>query len=101
MIEKKNRTGFKSPYNVAYNEGWDVKNTGYDYNSNLITKILSTYMFKNPNLNTFLRSYLNPIIVSYINNVKYDRDKFRKRIQEILFGFTEKPNLGDLKNQKI
>lgn len=73
MIPVKDRTGFTSPYQAAYEDGWDIKNTGYDYSNTLITKMLSSYMFKNPTLSTFLQTYLNPIIVSYINNVKYLR----------------------------
>jgi hypothetical protein len=73
MIDVKDRTGFPSPYEAAYNEGWDIKNTGYDYTNTLVNKVLSSYLFKNPTLSTFLTSYLNPILVSYINNVKYLR----------------------------
>jgi hypothetical protein len=73
MIDKKNRTGFPSPYKAAYEHGWDLKNQGYDYSKNLTNKILSSYMFRNPNVKKFLEEYFNPIIVNYVNNVKYLR----------------------------
>jgi hypothetical protein len=73
MIDKKDRTGFASPYKAAYEYGWDLKNQGYDYSKTLTNKILSSYMFKNPNVKKFLEEYFNPIIVNYVNNVKYLR----------------------------
>jgi hypothetical protein len=73
MIDKKDRIGFASPYKAAYENGWDLKNQGYDYSKTLTNKILSSYMFGNPNVKKFLEEYFNPIIVNYINNVKYLR----------------------------
>jgi len=67
----KRRTGFPSPYRVTYEDDWELKNLGYDYGSNLMKRTLSNYMFRNPNLSEFLTEYLQPIMVSYINAVKY------------------------------
>lgn len=73
MIDVKDRTGFPSPYQAAYENGWELKNLGYDYSKTLVKKVLSSYMFKNPHLAEFLEDYLNPIIVFYVNNVRYLR----------------------------
>ena len=70
---KDNRTGFPSLYRATYEEGWELKNTGYDYSKNLLNNTMSSYMFKNPRLKTFLEDYLTPIMVFYINKVKYVR----------------------------
>lgn len=67
------RKGFDSHYKIAYEEGWDLKHTGFDYTSSLMKKTLSSYMFKNERLSTFLNDYLNPIMVLFINKVKYLR----------------------------
>lgn len=67
------RQGFKSRIDIAEQQDWDVKNTGYDYSKNLMNRTLSKYLFNNPNLKTFLEDYLNPIMVKYINSVKYIR----------------------------
>jgi hypothetical protein len=71
LIEK--RKGFESPYKLAYEEGWDLKNLGFDYNSQLMNKTLSSYMFRNGRLATFINDHLNPIMVMFINKVKYLR----------------------------
>jgi len=73
---KNNNTGFPSLYRATYEEGWELKNTGYDYSKTLLTKTMSNYMFKNRHLKKFLEDYLNPIIVFYINRVKYLRIYF-------------------------
>jgi|TARA_R110002050_G_scaffold17343_2_gene51631 hypothetical protein len=70
---KDNRTGFPSLYRATYEEGWELKNTGYDYSKNLLNNTMSAYMFKNPRLKIFLEDYLTPIMVFYINKVKYVR----------------------------
>ena len=70
---KDNRTGFPSLYRATYEEGWELKNTGNDYSTNLLNKTMSSYMFKNPHIREFLEGYLTPIMVFYINNVKYIR----------------------------
>lgn len=67
------RRGFKSPYKIAYEEGWDIKDTGYDYENNLMSKTLSPYMFGNERLSTFLLEHLQPIMVFFINKVKFLR----------------------------
>jgi hypothetical protein len=73
---KDNNTGFPSLYRATYEEGWQLKNTGNDYSTNLLNSTMSTYMFKNPHLKKFLEDYLNPIMVFYINKVKYVRIYF-------------------------
>ena len=52
--EKNNRTGFPSLYRATYEEGWVLKNTGYDYTNTLLNKTMSNYMFRNPHLKKFL-----------------------------------------------
>ena len=66
---KDKRTGFPSLYRATYEEGWVLKNTGYDYSKNLLNITMSNYMFKNEHI----RNYLTPIMVFYINRVKYIR----------------------------
>lgn len=73
LEENDKRQGFASRINVAETEGWELKNTGYDYSSNLLNRTMSRYMFNNPNLKVFLENYLSPIMVKYINAVKYIR----------------------------
>jgi hypothetical protein len=70
---KNNRTGFPSLYRATYEEGWRLKNTGYDYSETLLQNSMSKYMFRNRHLRTFLNDYLSPIMVFYINRVKYLR----------------------------
>ena len=70
---KNNRTGFPSLYRATYEEGWELKNTGYDYSKTLLKITMSNYMFKNIHLGKFLSDYLTPIMVFYINKVKYLR----------------------------
>ena len=67
------RVGFPSVFKAAYETGWDIKNTGYDYGDKLLNRTLSNYMFKNPNVKQFLEGYLNPIVVKLLNSVKYIR----------------------------
>ena len=73
---KDNRTGFPSLYRATYEEGWVLKNTGHDYSKTLLNSTMSSYMFRNPHLKKFLEDYLNPIMVFYINKVKYVRIYF-------------------------
>ena len=73
---KDKRTGFPSLYRATYEEGWVLKNTGYDYADNLLRNTMSNYMFGNPHLRKFLDNYLTPIMVFYINRVKYLRIYF-------------------------
>jgi hypothetical protein len=70
---KNNRTGFPSLYRSTYEEGWVLKNTGYDYTLDLLRNTMSKYMFRNPHLGKFLNDYLSPIMVFWINRVKYLR----------------------------
>jgi len=73
---KNNRTGFPSLYRATYEEGWELKNTGFDYSKVLLQNSMSKYMFRNINLKTFLKDYLTHIMVLYINRVKYLRIYF-------------------------
>ncbi len=67
------RTGFPSLYQISYTH-WDhMKNGGYDYATDMMKRSLSNYMFRNPHLATFLEKYLQPIMVKYVNMVKYVR----------------------------
>ena len=75
-IVKNNNTGFPSLYRATQEEGWVLKNTGYDYADNLLRNTMSNYMFGNPHLRKFLDNYLTPIMVFYINRVKYLRIYF-------------------------
>ena len=70
---KNDRTGFPSLYRATYEEGWELKNTGYDYSKTLLKITMSNYMFRNIHLGKFLDDYLTPIMVFYINKVKYLR----------------------------
>lgn len=65
--------GFNSRIDICHRNGWNLKNTGYNYNETLLEKTLSNYMFQNPNLSNFLKNQLNPIMVFFINKVKYLR----------------------------
>ena len=71
--EKNDRTGFPSLYRATYEHGWNLKNLGYDYSKNLLNNTMSNYMFRNPHLKKFLENYLSPIMVFWINRVKYLR----------------------------
>jgi hypothetical protein len=70
------RVGFPSLYNFSYSHWDDLKNLGFDYGEELLKKSMSKYMFKNPHLRTFLIHYLQPIMVKYINSVKFLRIYF-------------------------
>ena len=70
---KDKRTGFPSLYRATYEEGWVLKNTGYDYSKSLLNITMSKYMFKNVYIRKFLEEYLTPIMVFYVNKVKYIR----------------------------
>ena len=67
------RKGMPSVYKATYEEGWILKNLGNDYGSNLLKKTMSNYMFRNSRLATFLESHLQPIMVFWINRVKFLR----------------------------
>lgn len=73
---KDDSKGFPSLYRATYENGWALKNTGYDYAPNLLKNSMSSYMFRNRHLAKFLTDYLNPIMVFYINKVKYLRIYF-------------------------
>jgi|TARA_R100000081_G_scaffold75685_1_gene42094 hypothetical protein len=70
------RKGMPSIYKATYENGWQLKNLGFDYGSNLLKKTLSNYMFRNTRLATFLENHLQPIMVYWINRVKYLRIYF-------------------------
>lgn len=70
---RSDKIGFPSPFKAAYESGWELKNTGFDYNDKLLNKTLSNYMFKNQTVREFLEEYLNPIIVKLLNTVKFVR----------------------------
>ena len=67
------RRGFKSHYKIAYDADWELKNTGFNYEEELMKKTLSSYMFGNERLSTFILEHLNPIMVFFINKVKFLR----------------------------
>lgn len=67
------RKGFNSLYKITYESDWDIKNTGYDYSEKLMPNMVSSYMFRNNRLSTFIANHLNPIMVYFINRVKYLR----------------------------
>ena len=73
LSKENRRVGYPSRYEVTYTEGWDLKNVGYNYDNVLLNRTLSNYMFRNPNLSKFLTDYLNPIMVFFVNKVKYLR----------------------------
>ena len=73
---KDNNTGYPSLYRATREEGWVLKNTGFDYADNLLRNTMSPYMFRNRRLRAFLEIYLNPIMVFYISRVKYLRIYF-------------------------
>jgi|TARA_R100001509_G_scaffold59547_1_gene32800 hypothetical protein len=70
------RKGIPSVYKATYENGWHLKNLGYDYGNNLMRKTLSNYMFRNTRLATFLEEHLQPIMVFWINRVKFLRIYF-------------------------
>jgi hypothetical protein len=70
------RKGMPSIYKATYERGWVLKNLGYDYGSNLLRKTMSNYMFRNTRLATFLEQHLQPILVFWINRVKFIRIYF-------------------------
>lgn len=70
------RTGFDSLYRATYENGWELKNTGYNYSENFLSKMLSSYMFKNERLNEFILKHLSPIMVMFINKVKFLRNYY-------------------------
>ena len=67
------RKGYPSLYKATYENGWELKNLGYDYGNNLMKNTLSSYMFRNDRLREFIEGYLSPIMVFFINKVKYLR----------------------------
>ena len=44
--EKNNRTGFPSLYRATYENGWNLKNTGFDYSTNLLNNTMSIHTLK-------------------------------------------------------
>lgn len=62
-------------YEIRDSRKDDLKDQGYDYSRTLLTKTLSNYLFRNTKVATFL-SYLNNIMVFYLNQVKYVRIYF-------------------------
>ena len=72
MIIRTNQSNTEYQYS-SYEAGWVLKNTGYDYSKNLLENTMSKYMFRNRHLSTFLKDYLSPIMVFYVNRVKYLR----------------------------
>jgi hypothetical protein len=67
------RKGFDSLYKVTYETGWELKNTGHDYSKNFMNNMMSSYMFRNKTLSTFVTDHLGPIMVFFINKVKFLR----------------------------
>ncbi len=64
-----------SLYNLTYYRNESLKNLGFDYKDVLIRKTSSNYLFKNINMDGFLK-YINDIMVHHIENVKYIRTFF-------------------------
>tara|TARA_R100000501_G_C2538447_1_gene58292 strand:+ start:105 stop:377 length:273 start_codon:yes stop_codon:yes gene_type:complete len=75
-VTQDRREGFPSLYRFSSEYWWETKNEGFDYGEKLFKRTFSNYMFKNPNLTTFLVDYVQPIMVKYINTVKYLRIYF-------------------------
>jgi hypothetical protein len=67
------RKGFPSVYKATYESDWELKNTGYDYSEKLMSNMVSSYMFRNERLRQFIEEHLSPIMVFFINKVKYLR----------------------------
>ena len=67
------RKGMPSVYKATYEEGWELKNEGNDYASNLMKNSFSNYMFRNERLRAFIEDHLGPIMIFWINKVKYLR----------------------------
>ena len=67
------RTGMPSVYKATREEGWVLKNQGNNYNENLMRNSFSNYMFRNERLRTFIENYLGPLMLFWINKVKYLR----------------------------
>jgi hypothetical protein len=67
------RKGYPSLYKFTYENGWELKNLGYDYGNDLMSKMVSSYMFRNDRLREFIEKHLSPIMVFFINRVKYLR----------------------------
>ena len=67
------RVGFPSLYQFSTEYWWHLKNEGFDYGDKLFERTMSGNMFRNPNLATFLVRYVQPIMVKYINTVKFLR----------------------------
>ena len=67
------RKGYPSLYKATYEDGWELKNTGYDYSQTLMNNTLSSYMFRNERLRQFIDNHFGPIMVFFINKVKYLR----------------------------
>ena len=60
---KNNSKGFPSLYRATYENGWDLKNTGYDYAPKLLKNSMSSYMFRNRHLSSFLNTaILRPLL---------------------------------------
>ncbi|MCM1217024.1 MAG: hypothetical protein NC548_21205 [Lachnospiraceae bacterium] len=65
--------GFDSLYDVVDEYNWVLKNTGFDYENNLMEVSTSPYLQKNPTMRTFF-PYLNKMLSHLINSVKYLRN---------------------------
>lgn len=69
----KRNKGFVYPKENEFTYCNDIKNTGYDYSDTLMKNNLSSLMFKNSYLNTFLNKFIGPYFVGLINAVKIVR----------------------------
>ena len=70
------RVGFPSLYNFSTEYWWNIREDSFDYGKDLFKVSMSNYMFRNPHLSNFILHYLQPIMVKYINTVKYLRIYF-------------------------
>lgn len=66
-------------YDITYDQGANISNTGLDYKNILISKTHSNYIFRNPILAGFLE-YVNDILYIYIESVKKIRVHFNYNV---------------------
>lgn len=65
--------GFDSLYDTVDEYNWVLKNTGFDYENNLMEVSTSPYLQRNPTMKAFF-PYLNKMLSHLINSVKYLRN---------------------------
>lgn len=65
--------GFDSFYTEIDENGWNLKNCGYDYGKTLMEDNVSSYLTKNSFISSMF-PYLNKILTHLIDSVKYLRN---------------------------